>query len=91
MTIGLNFFPRSNYVTNCNGKGKGGGEVDTSPIECVVLDLSKGGRDKEIPQSKGDIKTSTGEGKTREKKKKIPRRGRDQTTRHWSNARNPII
>ena len=41
-TISLKCFPRSNYVVDSNGKGKGGREVDISPMECAVLDLSKG-------------------------------------------------
>ena len=47
-TIGLNFFPRSILVVDHNGKGKGGGELDTSPIEYSILDPSKGEKDKEI-------------------------------------------
>ena len=40
-TIGLNFFPRSSLVADLNGKRKGGGEVDTSPIEYAKPDPSK--------------------------------------------------
>ena len=50
-TIGLNFFPRSSSVFNLNGKGKLGGEEDTSLRESTNFGPSKGGRET-ILQSK---------------------------------------
>ena len=90
-TIGLNFFPRSSLVPNRNGKGKAGGEVDTSPIECVRHDPSKGGRDKEILQIKGGIKASIGQITDKGEEIKLHRRGRDRTTSHGSKVGNPYI
>ena len=63
LTIDLNFFQRSNSIAKSNGKGKGGEKVDTSPMECSISYPSKGGRDKEILQSKGGIRVSTSQGK----------------------------
>ena len=77
-TIGFKFFPRSNLVADRKGKGKGGGEIDTSPIECAIPNPRKGGRDMEILQSKGGIKTSTGEGKEEGKGNGLPCRRLNQ-------------
>ena len=60
-TIGLKLFPSSISVANCTGKGKGGGKVDTSPIECAIPYPSKWGRTK--LQKKTKLKTNTSQEK----------------------------
>ena len=85
-TIGLNFFPKSISVADRNGKGKGGGELDTFPIECAIPDPSKGGRDKETLQRKSSIKTNTGQRNNNGKGNGLPCRRLNLVVSHESNA-----
>ena len=89
--IGLNFFLRNSSVTDHNGKWKACKEVDTSPIEYIKPDPSKGRRDKEILQRSDSIKASIDQRKDKGKEIKLPRRRRDRTTNNDKSKKSVFL